>query len=570
MAQTVEELLTEIDAVKKAQKEHEKTLLDEIKSLKEEVAELKDGIIPKLETQLNNIADRQKVFTMHLNQLYAAQTIEQQMEAMTNVAKTELLTNECKIYRIDPARHQIFTLDENGDRSYIEAADNSYLEKALRYGETTISNDYVNDGAEIGDGQSTANVHNVAVIPMESSSGVLIGVVVAKNKTGDFTKDDVSSFDFEEGKIGSAFRVGFENKYLKELAETDMLTGLHNRLGLDGYLKNVAYDEIQNNQPLSMAVIDIDNFKTFNDAFGHETGDEVLKQVADVIRDNIRPDEEAARWGGEEIVVVAKRDETEMYQLAEKIRTAIASTPLYVESDKEQAVQVTVSLGVAGLDSRDFLSTAKSNMLGRFEATVFKEADERLYEAKSEGKNITVASPEFKQIDKANYDIQAFERAGNLQEISSSMLVDEGTVLAKIATQERDGLTAYTEFMVSGKTEIYYGEDYYSKPSEFPEDLISAIQLAEWDTMTVISESHIEAKTKVINAENDVVYQKTTQLDDVDFSRMTNDEIRDMVANESIQHIVEANKELKTLSELTHQDRQETASNKRNIPAEHD
>lgn len=570
MAQTVEELLTEIDAVKKAQKEHEKTLLDEIKSLKEEVAELKDGIIPKLKTQLNNIADRQKVFTMHLNQLYAAQTIEQQMEAMTNVAKTELLTNECKIYRIDPARHQIFTLDENGDRSYIEAADNSYLEKALRYGETTISNDYVNDSAEIGDGQSTASVHNVAVIPMESSSGVLIGVVVAKNKTGDFTKDDVSSFDFEEGKIGSAFRVGFENKYLKELAETDMLTGLHNRLGLDGYLKNVAYDEVQNNQPLSMAVIDIDNFKTFNDAFGHETGDEVLKQVADVIRDNIRPDEEAARWGGEEIVVVAKRDETEMYQLAEKIRTAIASTPLYVESDKEQAVQVTVSLGVAGVDSRDFLSTAKSNMLGRFEATVFKEADERLYEAKSEGKNITVASPEFKRIDKANYDIQAFERAGNLQEISSSMLVDEGTVLAKIATQERDGLTAYTEFMVSGKTEIYYGEDYYSKPSEFPEDLISAIQLAEWDTMTVISESHIEAKTKVINAENDVVYQKTTQLDDVDFSRMTNDEIREMVANESIQHIVEANKELKTLSELTHQDRQETASNKRNIPAEHD
>lgn len=555
MAQTVEELLTEIDAVKKAQKEHEKALLDEIKSLKEEVAELKDGIIPKLETQLNNIADRQKVFTMHLNQLYAAQTIEQQMEAMTNVAKTELLTNECKIYRIDPARHQIFTLDENGDRSYIEAADNSYLEKALRYGETTISNDYVNDGAEIGDGQSSASVHNVAVIPMESSSGVLIGVVVAKNKTGDFTKDDVSSFDFEEGKIGSAFRVGFENKYLKELAETDMLTGLHNRLGLDGYLKNAAYDEVQNNQPLSMAVIDIDNFKTFNDAFGHETGDEVLKQVADVIRDNIRPDEEAARWGGEEIVVVAKRDETEMYQLAEKIRTAIASTPLYVESDKEQAVQVTVSLGVAGLDSRDFLSTAKSNMLGRFEATVFKEADERLYKAKSEGKNITVASPEFKQIDKANYDIQAFERAGNLQEISSSMLVDEGTVLAKIATQERDGLTAYTEFMVSGKTEIYYGEDYYSKPSEFPEDLISAIQLAEWDTMTVISESHIEAKTKVINAENDVVYQKTAQLDDVDFSRMTNDEIREMVANESIQHIVEANKELKTLSELTHQDR---------------
>ena len=556
MAQTVEELLAEVKRLKTAQAEHERLLLNEIADLKNEISDLKEDVIPKLESQLKDISERQKVFTLHLNQLYNSQTIEQQIEAMTNVAKSELMTEQCNVYSIDPSKHQIFTLDENGDRSYITAAENSYLEKALRYGEATISNEYANDSMDIGDGKASANIRNVAVIPMESDTGVLIGVVVAKNKEGDFTKDDIDSFDFDNGRIGSAFRVGFENKYLKELAETDKLTGLHNRQGFDEYMKTEAYKAIQDNQPLSTIVVDIDDFKTFNDAFGHETGDEVLKQVADIIRDNVRPEDEVTRWGGEEIVVVSKRDEAEMYQLAEAIRTAISSTPLYVESADREAVRITASLGVAQFDPRDFLVTTKSNMLNRYEATVFKEADERLYEAKSAGKNVTVASPSIEQIDKSDYTVQAFERAGGLQDISSPLLVDDGTMLARITTQEKDGLTAYTELSVVGKTEIYYGEEYYDKPSEFPEDLVCAIQNSEWDIMSVITESHIEADTKVVNAENDIVLHKTTQLDDVDFSRMTTDEIRNMVANESIRHIVEANKELKEMNALMNRDKQ--------------
>ena len=562
MAQTVEELLAEVKRLKTAQAEHERLLLNEIADLKNEISDLKEDVIPKLESQLKDISERQKVFTLHLNQLYNSQTIEQQIEAMTNVAKSELMTEQCNVYSIDPSKHQIFTLDENGDRRYITAAENSYLEKALRYGEATISNEYANDSMDIGDGKASANIRNVAVIPMESDTGVLIGVVVAKNKEGDFTKDDIDSFDFDNGRIGSAFRVGFENKYLKELAETDKLTGLHNRQGFDEYMKTEAYKAIQDNQPLSTIVLDIDDFKTFNDAFGHETGDEVLKQVADIIRDNVRPEDEVTRWGGEEIVVVSKRDEAEMYQLAEAIRTAISSTPLYVESADREAVRITASLGVAQFDPRDFLVTTKSNMLNRYEATVFKEADERLYEAKSAGKNVTVASPSIEQIDKSDYTVQAFERAGGLQDISSPLLVDDGTMLARITTQEKDGLTAYTELSVVGKTEIYYGEEYYDKPSEFPEDLVCAIQNSEWDIMSVITESHIEADTKVVNAENDIVLHKTTQLDDVDFSRMTTDEIRNMVANESIRHIVEANKELKEMNALMNRDKQ-TAAEKR-------
>lgn len=562
MAQTVEELLAEVKRLKTAQAEHERLLLNEIADLKNEISDLKEDVIPKLESQLKDISERQKVFTLHLNQLYNSQTIEQQIEAMTNVAKSELMTEQCNVYSIDPSKHQIFTLDENGDRRYITAAENSYLEKALRYGEATISNEYANDSMDIGDGKASANIRNVAVIPMESDIGVLIGVVVAKNKEGDFTKDDIDSFDFDNGRIGSAFRVGFENKYLKELAETDKLTGLHNRQGFDEYMKTEAYKAIQDNQPLSTIVVDIDDFKTFNDAFGHETGDEVLKQVADIIRDNVRPEDEVTRWGGEEIVVVSKRDEAEMYQLAETIRTAISSTPLYVESADREAVRITASLGVAQFDPRDFLVTTKSNMLNRYEATVFKEADERLYEAKSAGKNVTVASPSIEQIDKSDYTVQAFERAGGLQDISSPLLVDDGTMLARITTQEKDGLTAYTELSVVGKTEIYYGEEYYDKPSKFPEDLVCAIQNGEWDIMSVITESHIEADTKVVNAENDIVLHKTTQLDDVDFSRMTTDEIRNMVANESIRHIVEANKELKEMNALMNRDKQ-TATEKR-------
>lgn len=124
MAQTVEELLAEVKRLKTAQAEHERLLLNEIADLKNEISDLKEDVIPKLESQLKDISERQKVFTLHLNQLYNSQTIEQQIEAMTNVAKSELMTEQCNVYSIDPSKHQIFTLDENGDRSYITAAEN--------------------------------------------------------------------------------------------------------------------------------------------------------------------------------------------------------------------------------------------------------------------------------------------------------------------------------------------------------------------------------------------------------------------------------------------------------------
>lgn len=544
MAQTVEELLEEIAKMKAAQEAHEKRLLDRISELKEEVSDLKTNIVPKLEQKLTDIQDKQRIFVEHINQLYNAQTIEQTIAAMSAVSMSELGAAECDVYSIDAAKHQMFTIDENGDRQYIDMEDNSYIERAIRFGEVTINNDL--SAEVVGDGKPTMNIKNIAVIPIESEDGSILAVVAAKNKETDFTKEDAAAFDLVDGKIGSAFRVGFENKHLKQLAITDKLTSLHNREGCDEYMKNEVYAAIQNNEPVSAIIMDIDNFKSFNDAFGHDVGDRALQHVADIVKDNVRPCDEVARWGGEEIVVVVKGDEAEAYKTAEQIRKSISETPLYI-SDDNSSVKVTVSMGTAELDPRDFMTTVKSNMLSRFEATALKVADERLYEAKKEGKNQVVASPSVVPYDRSDYDVVTFERTYDLQDINSPLLVSDNTRLAGITTHSLEsGLTATVDLVVEGTPEIYFNEEFFNDPEKYTPELKAAIQNNEWGTMQVVSENHISAKIEITNSDGELVKSSEDILEDIDFSRMTSNEIREFVFEKSVSSIREMEEMQKT------------------------
>ena len=108
----------------------------------------------------------------------------------------------------------------------------------------------------------------------------VIGLVVAKGKEGGFTQEDIDAFNLKDGKIGNVFRMGLENKALQQKATTDNLTHLSNREGMNGFIKSEALPHIQHGEPVSVIILDIDHFKKFNDTYGHEIGDECLKQVA--------------------------------------------------------------------------------------------------------------------------------------------------------------------------------------------------------------------------------------------------------------------------------------------------
>jgi two-component system, cell cycle response regulator len=167
---------------------------------------------------------------------------------------------------------------------------------------------------------------------------------------------------------------------LLEAATSDPLTGLYNR----GYLQDRFAIELSRarryGKELTLAVIDADRFKSLNDNHGHAAGDLVLKSIADLLRRSFRQSDTAARYGGEEFVVLLPETGMEAaLQKVEAVREFVASTP-FALSAEGQAVQVTISAGLATFPQD-----------GQDEVELFAAADERMFQAKREGRNRVVA-----------------------------------------------------------------------------------------------------------------------------------------------------------------------------------
>ncbi|TXN24472.1 PleD family two-component system response regulator [Methylobacterium sp. WL9] len=165
-----------------------------------------------------------------------------------------------------------------------------------------------------------------------------------------------------------------------ELAMTDELTGLHNRRYLDRQLVPLFGEAAAQSLGLACLILDIDRFKSINDSYGHEAGDEVLKAFADRVRQHTRGIDIVARFGGEEVVIVMPGATLVDAQAAgERIRERMESVPFLVQRGAA-AITVTVSIGVAIRHAGD---TSASDML--------KRSDDALYRAKASGRNRVVA-----------------------------------------------------------------------------------------------------------------------------------------------------------------------------------
>lgn len=157
---------------------------------------------------------------------------------------------------------------------------------------------------------------------------------------------------------------------MARLAAEDYLTGVPNRRRLEAQLQRDLDQYRRYGTPMSIILLDIDNFKRFNDSYGHEQGDEVLKRVADTLQRELRTSDAFGRWGGEEFLVVASHtDAQHAALLAERLRQLVAETPL------PEGRSVTASFGVAAFRA--------DRSLGE----LLSRADTALYRAKSEGKN---------------------------------------------------------------------------------------------------------------------------------------------------------------------------------------
>jgi diguanylate cyclase (GGDEF)-like protein len=166
----------------------------------------------------------------------------------------------------------------------------------------------------------------------------------------------------------------------RELAITDPLTGLHNRRYLWELLGRELLKARRNRTPVAAILADIDHFKRFNDTWGHEAGDLVLKRVADVIREHVRGSDIGCRYGGEELAVILPETTLEVaVERAERIRRGIAG--LRLEHGGHPLDAITASFGVAIFPQHADNAEA-----------LLRAADEALYEAKKAGRNRVVVS----------------------------------------------------------------------------------------------------------------------------------------------------------------------------------
>ena len=163
---------------------------------------------------------------------------------------------------------------------------------------------------------------------------------------------------------------------LQQSALTDYLTGLPNRRAMIQLLDKEAARYQRSEHPFSLVLLDIDNFKDINDAYGHDGGDEILVAVAEHMASWMREKDVLARWGGEEFLILLSDTNVESAaEQAERLRTAIEGQDFPVQS---RVTHLTVSLGVAGYKEEDKIDNC------------IKAADIALYQAKSGGRNQVV------------------------------------------------------------------------------------------------------------------------------------------------------------------------------------
>jgi len=169
-----------------------------------------------------------------------------------------------------------------------------------------------------------------------------------------------------------------DKRFFETLAFIDELTQLYNRRFFKEVLQKEFASAKRYKHPLSIILIDVDRFKSFNDRYGHPTGDVVLKRVASVLKDIVRESDTVSRYGGEEFAILmtnTKKDNS--LEMAERIRKEIEVTKIQTDYGE---LNVTISLGIGVLEDNN-------NMHIDSAEEVFDQADKALLKAKETGRN---------------------------------------------------------------------------------------------------------------------------------------------------------------------------------------
>jgi diguanylate cyclase (GGDEF)-like protein len=213
-------------------------------------------------------------------------------------------------------------------------------------------------------------IMSIFAYPLVVKDELAGAVVIANHQITGIAEEDSQILESIAHQAGIALQNAITIGEEKQKADTDGLTGLYNRRYFNEKVETLAADAERHPGYLSLILTDVDNFKKYNDTYGHPAGDRLLKRVAGVLMETVRDQDIVARYGGEEFVVILKNSDNELaMQIAERIRRA-------VERLNDLNCSVTISLGVGTIPNH-----------ARDAKVLLDYADRSLYAAKHSGKN---------------------------------------------------------------------------------------------------------------------------------------------------------------------------------------
>jgi len=299
------------------------------------------------------------------------ETANQKMEDLIRIDKVALTINQSSLFR--SVKDLKFPLDENSS---------NLLAKAYFRGTPWLLTPQ--EMSVYADDPFFKNfqTNELIIMPLRAKDTVN-GLILADNifTKKPITNEDIRIFTMLADQAGLAI----ENSHLYEIvvhkSHTDSITGLWNHRFFQETLAEELKRAQKNNYPVSLAIIDIDNFKQLNDTYGHQHGDLILKELAQIFRDSSREIDYICRYGGEEfaIILIGTR-KNQVFDIADRLRVRIEQSR-FPGPNHPQELNITVSIGLSTFPDD---ATTKEDLIAL--------ADKAMYIAKFSGKNKTCSS----------------------------------------------------------------------------------------------------------------------------------------------------------------------------------
>lgn len=354
--------------------EKDRRLIEELNNARSVLEAERDATAKELKTfKINH-----ERISKNVAELFTLQVVSDTINSTLELDRLLYTVNDIIIGIMGVNTCTICIFDENSDgiRYLVSNEKREDLLEKLRERAMVYLQDKENHGGKIFSEKAEGfdPVSRIAFTPVVKNKHLLGVIITGHSEENMFDGEDTRFMEIICNQISMAIENAKLYEKVNIMANTDFLTGLYNRTYFYNCFQSIT-SNLPENVTLTVAMLDIDNFKNINDKYGHDIGDLVLVGLAKVVKNVIRKEDIFARFGGEEFVLVMQNISKEKgSERLDQIRKKVEETVMYGHGDKN--VSITVSIGVAY-----FLPN-----LDNFES-IIKKADLALYKAKKNGKN---------------------------------------------------------------------------------------------------------------------------------------------------------------------------------------